>query len=503
MSDFATLTGGAFSLFNFTPPGPIGQRYMMAEDPISLIMGPVGSGKTSTSVFKAAVQTLRMPVCRDGVVRAKGAVIRDNYRTLYRTTLPSWFNFFPRDFPGSDFEGGQDRPAKHTVRFRTPKGTKVEMIVEFFAIGDQAIEELLKGWEGSWGWLNEADLLAERVPGFLYSRLGRYPSRALLADPEAPMPRTVFGDMNPPDIDHWSYLNCVEEPKVGWALYQQPSGLSDQAENRVGVPRTYYEELERTLHPAEVRRFVHGQWGYARDGKPVYEAEFRQDLHVAKKSIEVDPRAQLHAGLDQGYSPAWVPIQEVGTQLRILGELVPPHGTGVGRFVEMLLGQLTERYREPAFGIWSADPAGFYGADKIAGELAWAEAVAKGIGHPIVPAPSQEPAIRSEALRLPLTTMVDGYTPALLIDPSARMTIGGLAAHFKFKKQRVGNREVFSERWEKNQWSHPVEAAQYGILGIRGVAGLIAQAAKAGRAGSFARPSAGVVVSADFDVMRS
>lgn len=503
MTDFAELAGAPFSVFNFQAPGPIGHAYMMASDPISLIKGPVGSGKTSASIFKCALQSLRMPIGRDGVVRAKGCVVRDNYRTLYRTTLPSWFNFFPKDFPGSSFEGGQDRPAKHTLRFRTPKGTKIEMIVEFFAIGDTAIEELLKGWEGSWGWLNEADLLHENVPGFLYSRTGRYPSRATLADPDADMPRTVFGDLNPPAPDHWVYQNCVEEPLPGWILYEQPGGLSDQAENRIGVKRSYYEELARTLPKNDVRRFVHGLWGYPRDGVPVYGDDFNEAVHIAQKPIPLLPGLPLHAGLDQGFSPAWIPFQIAPSgQIRFLGEIVPPHGTGVGRFSAMLVHELAERFRDLPLGTWSSDPAGFYGADKIAGELSWTETVAKAVGHPILPAPSQEPAIRSEALRLPMTLMVDAHTPGLLVDPSAKMLKGGLAAHFKFRKQRQGSRDVIAERWEKNAWSHPVEAAQYGVLGVRGMAGIINQAAKAGRPGTIGGARAPVVVAGDFDVMR-
>ncbi len=53
-----------------------------------------------------------MPVCADGVIRARGVVTRDNYRSLQRTTLPSWFNQFPKDLPGAKFEGGQDRPSR-------------------------------------------------------------------------------------------------------------------------------------------------------------------------------------------------------------------------------------------------------------------------------------------------------------------------------------------------------------------------------------------------------
>lgn len=499
--DWAVLTGGAeFSVFNYSPPGPVCEAYIASDDPISLIMGPVGSGKTTGSVFKCPVQTLRMPVCKDGVIRAKGCVVRDNYRTLYRTTLPSWFNFFPRDFPMSDFEGGQDRPAKHTLRFRTPRGQAVEMVVDFYAIGDQAIEELLKGYECSWGWLNEADLLHERVPGFLFSRTGRFPSRALLADDAAHMPRIVFGDLNPPDIDHWIYRDCVEEPKPGHRLFRQPSGLSDKAENRAGVPRTYYEELEKTMHPAEVRRFVHGDFGYSRDGRPVYDGSFSLDKHVSREPLAVLPGLPLHGGLDQGLSPALVVFQvPPGGQIRVLGELVPPHGTGPARFSELVIDFLMTRFRGLPLGTWSADPAGFYGADRAGGELSWVEAVSRAVGHLIMPAPSQEPALRREALAMPMRRDIDARTPGLIIDPSCRMLIGGLASHFKYRRVRQGSRDVFTDKPEKNDWSHPVEAAEYGVLGLRGRSAVIADAAKV-RPGNVVQATFGGRGRTDFNV---
>lgn len=46
-----------------------------------------------------------------------------------------------------------------------------------------------------------------------------------------------------------------------------------------------------------------------------------------------------------------------------------------------------------------ADPSAFYGADRQAGELAHMEIVARALNVSILPAPSNEPALRQDAVR--------------------------------------------------------------------------------------------------------
>ena len=492
-----------YSLTSYNPPGPVAAAFIRSQGPIDAITGPAGSGKTVAAIFKQIRFSVSvMPVCRDNVVRVRGTCIRDNYRALYRTTLRSWFEFIPPDYGGAIFTGGQDRPAQHVIKLATVRRIDgenreipVDLTVDFFAVGDVAIEELLKGYETSWVWCNEADLLHRRVIPFAYSRTGRYPPNETL-QPGARKPRCVTVDFNPPDIDHPLWQACqdgsfnVETGKAGVAegdrtvnFFHQPSGLSPEAENRAGKSYEAYDEEARTLPEEEVRRFVHGQPGYALDGRPVY-SEFDYKRHVAGGPLAVLPSVPLDIGFDQGLSPGAVLFQTGSNgQVRILAELVPDHGTGVSRFLGMLLVLLNGRLRGLHFGVLGADPAGFYGADREAGEMAWAEAVSKGLGHPVYPAPTNEPGLRIESVKLLLSTMIDANTPALLIDPSCRLLIGGFAAHYKYRRIRNGSTDRFEDRPWKNEYATAHDALQYGVLARRGRAGVINEAAKAGRAG--------------------
>lgn len=483
--DLAELAGGDMSLFQFDPPGPVGEAYMYGCEPVDLIMGPFGSGKTTCSTFRLGAFSMRMPICADGVIRVRGAVLHDNFRALYRTGLESIFRFFPRDFPGAHFEGGQDRPFRFTLRFRTPgRQIPVQIILDGFGIGQHSIETVLRGYEGNFFWLCEADLIARKVPSFCLGRCaqGRYPGRGLLADPEASVPFSVCGDLNPPLITHWIHEDCVENPREGYVLRRQPSGLSDQAENRAYVPRETYEAMAKTMAPDDVRRFVHGEFGLVGDGALVYQ-QFDHDLHVAKDPLEpLD--IPLRIGVDAGGSPALVVFQYTPKgQVRVLDELVTEPGTGIGRFSEYAIDLIQSRFRGLAISHGWGDPSAFYGADRQAGELTFMETLGRAIGVHILPTPTNEPSARQEAvawfLRRPDTN--EGV-PHFLMDPRCRMLRAGFMGGFMIRLNRhdTSSRVAFV----KNKYSHAHEALQYGCYGSRGHAGLVNDAARAGRPGN-------------------
>ncbi|MDY0282794.1 MAG: hypothetical protein RBR35_19860, partial [Salinivirgaceae bacterium] len=82
--------------------------------------------------------------------------------------------------------------------------------------------------------------------------------------------------------------------------------------------------------------------------------------------------------------------------------------------------------------------------------------------EPVVKAAStNDPKVRIEATEQMLSQFPDGE-PMMLIDPSCKWTIEGLRSKYRYPKQKnTGN---FSENPEKNEWSHIVEAGQYGDL---------------------------------------
>lgn len=501
---------------SYRPPGPIGNAFLKSRGPIDAIMGPGGSGKTVVSVVKGPRHAAEyMPVCKDGWVRVKTLCVRDTYRSFARTALASWYNTFPEKHPWTiSHEGGQDRPVVHTLQWeawRGPDKIKIEYTMETGAIGDNDLEAFAKGYEISMAWGNEYDLMPENTLPVFFQRCGRFPPVEMIApselervskdgraamrimglsveDHEAVLPRIVWGDMNPPDIDHPAYTtpfgedakpgSIVKNVTPGWNGFWQPSGLSQEAENRVGKPRSSYElEAATTKDKRLVMRMVGSRPAYARDGTPVYEDDFNPDIHKADQALAVYPQLGLTIGIDAGGSPAATIGQQLPNgQNRLLAEVVSSPGTGPTRFGQMMVALLTSRFPGiPILAAW-ADPSAWYGADSQTGEFHWINTLSGILKIPIQPAPSNEPSIRQEAVKHYLGLTIDNQTPGYIVDPSCKMIRGGFEAHYKFTK-KTSSQETDKGLAVKNPHSHPHDAEQYRCLGMLGLASLMSQAA--------------------------
>lgn len=438
-------------------PGPVAAAMYASRGPVSAIMGPIGSGKTGTCLMRLVAQAQEQRPWTDGVRRTKWAVIRDTYRNLEQTTLPSWSSWVPRSV--GEFSAGP--PATHALRFGLADGTIAELIVEFIALGEQRVEDVMRGWEGTGAYINEADRLSPDVLTFLRGRVGRYPSKAM----GGPSWWGVTMDLNAPDTDSWVYQLLVEQRPEGFEFFRQPSGLSPQAENLSNLPPGYYEAQMAGQPDWYIRRFIRNEFGFSRDGKPVY-PEFNDQMHVAAVDLVPDPRVELILGFDAGGTPAMVVTQRRRTgQWLILDELVVNDDATMGptRFGDACAQLLAERYRGWPVSAWG-DPSAGEGADKQAGELDWLQTVSRKIGVRIKPAPTNRLHPRLEAVRLPLTRLIDGNLPGLVLSPRCRVLRKGFNSHYRYRRQQIAAGR-YDDKPDKNPWSHVHDALQYPLLG--------------------------------------
>jgi hypothetical protein len=505
-----------FSIYNYTPPGAVAGRFINSTGPIDLIRGPWGSGKTVACVFKIARHAaVDFPVCKDGTVRVRAAAIRDTYREMAKTALSSWHEFFPKNGPFTrqpvrdHYTGGSDRPVKHGLGWDVlrewpvrngPAGsmgwekrkTPVLLDMEFGAIGEQNIESFFKGYEISLGWMNECDLLNPDVPGKFYGRTGRYPPQGdiceweaarlgTISDPELGrevirVPRIILGDFNPPDESNWTYEREIENGEEwkerGYNFFAQPSGLSSDAENRIGKKRYQYEEEERAFggpKAPDAIRNVHGQYAAKRDGTPVYADKFALDRHRADEPLKPVPELPIYLGLDAGGTPACGIGQFLPNgQFRGLAEITTSAAsvTGPERFGAMILARLMADYPGMAIGGAWGDPSAWYGADKEHGQLAFMETVSQILGYPIRPTHTNDVSSRIEAVALSLKD-IDPRTPGSLYDPRLKITLRGFVSQYKLTKNASENKTTYLEI-AKNEFSHIHDAWQYLHLGFRG-----------------------------------
>lgn len=506
-------------IFQFEPAGPVSEAFIFSNGPFDFIRGPWGSGKTVASVFKIARMTSNLyPVCKDGVIHVRCAAVRDTYRELAKTALPSWHTFFPPNGPYTAKEkgaytGGIDRPVQHVLVWDVlrhwpdgPRMTKVRLEMQFGAIGNENLESFFKGYEISCGWLNECDLMHEDVPGLLYGRTGRYPRRDMIMewegerlgweiDPDTGektirVPRVVFGDFNPPDETNWTYKREIEEPEKwpGYNFFAQPSGLSPQAENRKRKSRADYEAEERGFggpNAPDAIRNVHGRYAPKRIGTPVYD-KFDLSRHRADQKLEPVRELPFYLGLDAGGTPACAIGQFMPNgQLRALREIVtsPDTVTGPDRFAQLIAEVLLREFRGMACGGAWGDPSAWYGADKVAGELAFMETVARALSINIMPTETNDIPSRKGAVDWYLDGSIDANTPRSIWCPTLKHTIRGFVSQYHLTKH-ASKGQTDGIQIAKNEYSHIQDAWQYLCLGFRGRHRVIADASRLGRPGN-------------------
>lgn len=453
----------------YTPPGPVAARFLASRARVRAMMGAVGSGKTGTCLMNTLyVSNDQAPHPHDGIRRTRFAAIRKTYRDLERTLIPSWLRWFPKDtFP--NFTGGTGgQPAKHSVRFRKPDdGTIVDMEMLFAAIGENGAEEFMRGFEVTGFYLNEADHLDEDVLFHARSRAGRYPAVDAAAGFAGASWHGVWLDFNAPDTDHWIYRMFVEDLPEGWEFYRQPGGLDPGAENLQNLigGRAYYEDQITGQPDWWVRRFIHNQFGYSRDGMPVF-PEFRERIHLANHVLRPVRGLKLRVAVDAGRTPAAVIQQTMPNgQNRRLAELVTEGmgATNFGRALRRFLDSEFEGFKCEGWG----DPAAGYAARDDADERNWLEIVSSETGIAFRPAPSNSLTVRLEAVRHELTELIDGE-PAALFSPACKVLVKGYLSGYRYRRMNTAGGGSYTDTPDKNAYSHVNDADQYGVLGNGG-----------------------------------
>lgn len=453
---------------NFEPPGPIGAAFMECHQPVKFIMGPVGSGKTSCMMMDTINEAARQPRSKiDGVRYSKALFVRETFRQLYGTTIPSWWQWMPKDV--CDWKGGGNEPAQHHLRFQLPDQSIVDLVVMFEALGEQNVEALFRGKEFNLLRLNEADTLVPDVlsQGFIRVMQGRYPGEKHV-DP-ADCVKGVAGDYNAPDIENYLYKLLEEEKPAGYGFFRQPGGLDPRAENRKRATLEAYQAMEANLiaqgREDLARRMIHNQYGFTRDGKPVYH-EYRDDYHCAGTELLPVPGLVVRADFDQGLHPACTLRQMMPDgQLRLLDELYSDQGAvGLCADLKRLIGSAKYAGIRVIGGLCDPASAAADGNDAES----WVDCVNRLMGwrgtDRVRLAPTNDPGKRQEAVRWRLRCSVGDGRPGLLISTTCRVARKGFNATYRFKA-KIGRRGEYTESPDK---VFPVadvhDSIQYGAL---------------------------------------
>jgi hypothetical protein len=409
---------------------------------VRVVVGPRGSGKTSSAICELFRHARMMPPGKDGVRRSKALVIRGTYPSLVKTTLASvdsWLSGVP------GYHTRHSTPPTTRVNTQLDDGTTLDFEIQYMALPDIPSLQGVRGTEFSFCWADEFVELPIEVLAAVSGSLGRYPSRNSFAtehtvgtDGRPIEPFTPFIIMTTNPASEGSlWHKWVDNPTEGVEVFTQVGAWAEytpqQAEvylkhnpelrphsvERWGywyvpeVRATYvrcissgYAYWKKILMAAadrsEALMLVCARWATSKSGKPCWPG-FDEALHFSKEELEPVPHLPVYVGLDQsGLHPACVICQMVGPSLIIYESLSPSDetgGTGLDEFLtDSLMPALQARYNGMRIEV-VLDPQ--IARDHLTARTCVERLLDFGLGSK--PAPTNDPKMRLDSVAKRLT----------------------------------------------------------------------------------------------------
>lgn len=439
-------------VYNFNSVPTI-KAFFLDRHRIKLIIGPFGSGKSSGCVISLMYYMQQQQPNSEGVRKTRYVIVRNTTKELKDTTKKTVEDWVMPIMPV-----WKESELTYTFDFMLPDKTRVHSEWLFRALDRPDQVKDLLSLEVTGAWLNEAREIPKEIFDAMDGRIERFPSKRECTYP------FIIMDSNPPDIDHWLYKMFEEDrlkdeklaEKI--AIFKQPSGLSAEAENLPNLPENYYQNLMVGKDEDYINVYIHGRYGYTKEGKPVY-TNFTPSLHIR----EVSPirGVDLIIGMDFGLFPACVITQQtIDGRLLVLDEIVTEDPTDLEEFISiLLLPLLYSKYRGYQFMVYG-DPAG-----KSRSQLDSRTCFSVLRSRNIKAYPTYTNALqpRLSAVNQFLTRTVRGE-PGFQIHPNCRTLIKALANKYVFRRVRVSG-EKYTSLPEKNFYSHVADALGYACLG--------------------------------------
>ena len=440
---------------------PTPTLFHRSDAPVRGIMGPVGSGKTTACIMEMVRRGQEAPICYDGVRRSRWAVIRNTFPELKNTTIKTYQDWLPEHI--SPIKGGS--PISTSLRIPLPDGSVSEQEILFMAFDKPKDIGKLKSLELTGAYLNEASELPFELLETLRTRLGRYPA-ANMFDSEKQDPWFgVIMDTNPPPENHWWFNTFETERPPGFAVFKQPGGIvfdafagkyvpNPLAENITNLNEGYDYYMDKVAGSSDgfIRTMLMGQYGQVHFGKVVYPS-YSDSVHVAPTVLSPQRQGKLILGFDWGLNPACVIAQlSVGGTLIILDEIAP-EDCSLEEFLDKQVLPLV-RAKYPAQKIIGVgDPSGRQ-REAISKRTPFGELRKRGIAA--FPVGNNQFVPRKEAVEYFLARK-DGF----VMNPGCTTLRQGFLGGYRFRQVQSKGFGQYSERPEKNQYSHIHDALQY------------------------------------------
>jgi len=486
--------------------------FMLADEFVRVVIGPVGGGKTfmlCNEVMRRAL--MQQPNEKDNIRYSRWIFVRNTMPELKMTTIKTWLECWPEHKCGLM---KQSSPMQHTITYRPERGEPgLHLEVYFIALDTPKDVKKVLSLECTGFALNECREIAKILFDTNTSRLGRYPGSR-----KGPTTWSgIIADTNPPDEDHYLADWAMHKPD-NFIIVRQPPAIIEvdvagkypksvdpwikdrvfkhhpddkdhpmpvihnkdkayvvnpDAENLkhlkqaapkedVYGPRGYYGRQISGKDADYIHVYLKGQDGYVREGKPVI-PEFNKETMVAANLPILDDRPII-LGMDIGggtLTPAavWLQRHSMGAWL-CHGELLC-EDMGVERFSALLKQTHQELFSGMPIEVAWGDPAGAKRDDLY--ETMIFEHLRRA-GIPARAAPSRQIQPRIDAIKAPMNRLCYGKA-GFMVHPRCKMLIKGLNGRWNYRKMQVLSRDIFRDLPTKNIYSHCCDALGYALLG--------------------------------------
>ena len=426
---------------------PTLQRFHASDAPLRFVRGPVGSGKTVGMIMELFRRCCEIPPSSDGVRRSRVCVTRNTLQQLTSTCLVSimeWLRPVARwkvsdktvifDFVGSD-------------------GVPVYSEWLLLPLDTPENQQRLLSLELTMGWASECREIPLEIVQALYSRCGRYPSRANIGGDYY---YGVIAETNSfsEDSPYYEYLELKRPAMVDY--FVQPGGMDPDAENRKWLPKRYYEDLLETNDEAWCSQYVHNKITESLSGQAVFAKSFKPDFHCTDNPLYVVPGRPVVIGMDTGRNPAAVFGQlDNWGRLLVFGSIFAEN-MGMESFLSTRVKPfIADRFQGGEFVV-SIDPAARQRSQ--IGEESVLSAVRR-LGFAVQLAPTNDVSPRLRAVERFFNLQIDGKAGILLQREHNEDLILALKSGYRYKRTKDGNLE------EKPDKRHPdsdlADALQY------------------------------------------
>jgi hypothetical protein len=462
--------------FKYKPEGDTLKKFMKSDDFFRGLRGPVGSGKSVACCIEIFRRSLLQQKNAEGKRKSRWAVIRNTNPQLRTTTIKTWLDWFPEDTWGNF---AWSVPYTHRILVG-----ELDIEVIFLALDRPEDVKKLLSLELTGVWVNEAREIPKSIIDACTMRVGRFPS---MREGGASW-YGVIADTNAPEEDHWWPIMAADVPVPdhisrdealmlikpdNWSFYTQPPALLEnkgkdgfitgyednkKSENKKNLTEKYYENIIRGKTKGWIDVYVLNKLGSIEEGKPVYHS-FKEELHITKNKIDLIPGQPIWIGVDFGLTPAAVFGQRTTTgKWNIINELVC-FEMGVIRFSELLRGEIAKLYKGYEVMIYG-DPAGDFRSQT---DERTPFQIMRNCGLKAIPAPSNDVALRIEAVDSTLSRLVDG-SPGFNMSTDCINLKKGFNGGYHYRRLQVSG-DRYDEKPLKNRYSHVHDALQYLMMG--------------------------------------